>query len=239
MVKKRLFFLVLLLVASTLVASQDAADNGNQVQEVVPAAIESSPLPVAVGDIAPELLPVEYQPEISLVTDTPQVISGGPGFQDAVPLEFVPTNAPLDNPDPAPAPAPAPEPENNDDIVVVKKTRKRKRVKTTTEGPYVSCENLPDIIQIKADQFKDIPEGYTADQCVFSIVNEQCEWNFNCEGTVTEAPILIETTVEPEESDSDEDESVEECEPKKKIKFENCFLKIRGLIKKKKPKRCD
>lgn len=230
MVKKRLFFLVLLLVASTLVTSQDA--NDNQDPEIV---VDEPQLPIAVGEVGQELPPDETPSDVFSENNPPQVISGGPGFQDAIPLEFIPDTVL----EPLPEPVQEPAVDNNDEIVIIKKKRKKKVLKTTTEGPYVSCENSPEIIQIRKDQYLNIPEGYTADQCVFSIVNEQCQWDFTCKGTITEAPLIIETTEEPDEPDSVEDDSLEECEPKKKIKFENCFLKIRGLIKKKKPKRCD
>jgi hypothetical protein len=189
MVKKRIFFLVILHVALTLVSCA----NGEDV-----AAVE------------------EPQPIQALDAPADDVIV-------------------LDEPEPLAA-----MPEESD-IITIKKKRKKRVKKTTTAGPFVACENTDFIIESRKKEYDNIPEGYTAEECVFKIINKECEYRFECGTTITEAPLILieETTEEPDEDASLEEDDDEECEPKKKIKFDNCFLKIRGLIKKKKPKRCD
>ena len=239
MVKKRLFLLVLLQVASILVSSQ--GDGGADFVDIVDPSVVEDPAVESLADnnfvvdeANPEIVPVtdevpvfeEIQPlEDPIFEDFPMVDSVDPGFdmpvlelQDEVPQE---------------------DAEGEKIITIIKKKKKKK--KKTTVGPFVACLDRPDIIEAKAANEADPMEGYTADQCAFLILDENCAWEYRCGMIVTEAPIVEEPLVdaeEDEEPDSSENDDVEECEPKKKIKFENCFLKIRGIIKKKNPKRC-
>lgn len=194
MVKKRIFFLVILQVALTLVSFASAQED------------------VAVGD--------------QLAVPLGEVLPEGEEGEDLIILaDEAETQAPVEE----------------SETIVVKKKRKKRVKKSTTVGPYVACENTDFIINSRIENFNNIPEGYTAEECVFRIINNECEYKFECGTVVTEAPLIVieETTEEPDEDASLEEDDDEECEPKKKIKFDNCFLKIRGLIKKKKPKRCD
>jgi hypothetical protein len=235
MVKKRLFFLVLLQVASILVSSQDD--------------------PIATDGQEP-IIAYDGEGAVAEFVDTPQVVYDGEG---AVALEDIPVvidDSPYgEYPEPPVVPYLPPDVEqeitfpvddDDDDIIpedieIFTRPTTRRRKKTTTPAPIVPCIELPEIIEAKAREEASPMEGYTADQCAFVITNEEsCAWEYHCGMTVTETPI-VEAPPPPEEEE-DEDESaeneIEECEPKKKFKFENCFLKIRGLIKKKKPKRC-
>jgi hypothetical protein len=196
MVKKRIFFLVILHVALTLVSCANGEDAADVVETTQ-------------GFVALDAVAAHNEGEaIFLADDT----------EDLLPIA-----------------------DDGTDTVIVKKKRKKRVKKTTTAGPYVACENTDFIIESRKKEYDTIPEGYTAEECVFSIINTDCEYRFECGTTITEAPLIFieETTEEPDADASLEEDEDEECEPKKKIKFDNCFLKIRGLIKKKKPKRCD
>jgi hypothetical protein len=215
MVKKRLFLLVLLQVASVLVSCQDDV-------------VEEPGFPVDEQPIVDEPQPIEDEPQP--IVEEPQ-----PPME-----EFPPEVVPYLPPDIIEDPVVFEEPE--DDVVVEEeyetfvRTVTKKRKKTTTFAPLTPCIELSEIIAAKQDCTDNPMEGYTSDQCALSIVDEEsCAWVCSCGATITEAP--TQPPPEEEEEDSAEGE-IEECEPKKKFKFDNCFLKIRGLIKKKKPRRC-
>lgn len=228
MVKKRLLFLVLLQVASILVSSQDDLPEPYIVQEV-DENVDQFPLE---DGYAVEEPPVEEQ--------YPDQPLGEPYPVEDQPLEEPPI---LIAPPPVEYQQEEEQPQEEipqEDYIIETFTSRRsgtrKRRRTTTQAPFIPCEELPEVIAIK-DEVSQTPwDGYTPDQCVFSIVDQAtCEWQYKCGAIITEAPTEPPPPEEEEESAEDE---IEECEPKKKFKFENCFLKIRGLIKKKKPRRC-
>jgi hypothetical protein len=209
MVKKRLFLLVLLQVASVLVSCQDdAVDELPVGEEPQPAVDEVQPIMImepimeeTPPDVVPYLPPVDAE---EVVFDEPE--------DDDVKEEY--------------------------ETFTSRVKKRKKKNKTTTYAPLTPCEELPEVIAAKQECIDNPMDGFTSDQCLFRIKDEAtCEWEYKCGATITEAPTEPPPPEEMEEEDSAEDE-IEECEPKKKFKFDNCFLKIRGLIKKKKPRRC-
>ena len=135
-------------------------------------------------------------------------------YDDATPVE---TEAPVENEAPE---TPAPESPG--------KKKKPKKPKTTLAPDIAHCNAL--LEAEKLDCFSTIPEGYVAKDCSFTIKNADCDWVFFCTHDYTEAP--TDPPPPPEES-SESDENAESCETDKKIKFKNCFINIKGFVKKK------
>jgi hypothetical protein len=250
MVKKRLLFLVLLQVASILVSSEHHDDNGEYPPGTIFGAVEDTP-----NDAPQEPIENEDAPFIPIPVDP--VPAEGPIAMPAEEPVVMPAEEPVVMPAEEPVVMPAEEPvvdgiENFEDdqdetaneeedfevetftSKVMKKTRRKR---TTTSAPIIPCEEMPEVIETKKNVISTPMEGFTADQCEFLIVDQtNCKWEYRCGATITEPP--TEPPPPPEEEDDSAEDEIEECEPKKKFKFDNCFLKIRGLIKKKKPKRC-
>lgn len=88
-------------------------------------------------------------------------------------------------------------------------TRTVKYTKTTTTSEPMECEDYPEIIEAKAMVLSEPMEGFTHDQCEFVIVDEFCAWEYRCGAIITEPPLEEE---EEDEDDDEQEGDPEECE---------------------------
>lgn len=230
MVKRRFHFLVLVYVALSLVSCQDDG-----------AALQDDVLPEVNTDTLVENENPMYN--VEPVWEDPQPIEEPVG-EDLQPIEEPPQ--PMEDPQPVEEPlsennemGPPPDeefvdfpPPPSDDMPpgegpaeMTSKRIKRKR-STTQAPPSESCETL--LVDQNNDCLYNVPEGYEPSSCVFNILNEDCDWNCTCSAYGTEEPLPEVITTELPSLEISE--SKESCETDRKIKFKNCFIKVKGLV---------
>lgn len=154
-------------------------------------------------------------------------------------------------PKPADKPAPKPaKPESSEyEVEVVKHkkehTEKKEKEKKThveikkevkkKEHKVVACSDLPKVKQAKEDCSKDAPKGFLPN---FKITcEEECTWECNYDAIPAppgekkeekKEKKVVKVVKPPKEKK--EKKPQKECSGEKVIKFQNCLVKIRGLI---------
>lgn len=153
--------------------------------------------------------------------------------------------------DAAPKPPVAAKPESSEyEVEVIKHkkehTEKKEKEKKThveihktvkpKEKKVVACIDLPGTKKAKDEcENKDVPAGYKG---VFKITcEEKCEWECNYEGLPPPPGAVKEEKKEKKvvkvmkpPKEKKEKKPKKECSGEKVIKFQNCLVKIRGLI---------
>jgi hypothetical protein len=96
-------------------------------------------------------------------------------------------------------------------------------------GNFPLCEKS--LEQTKHDEIEEQRQnGFNPEMCNFVIKNKYCEWDLFCETTITDAPDTEPETTTSEPEPEESSESKESCEVDREIRFDNCYIKIRGRV---------